>query len=97
MEMEIKQFIRNRKNRKIGIFVAMRIPETGKVHAGFSLCNKKDLFNKEFGENMALQRAVTSRVYQIPRTVLEHQDYFNNRVKRYFKVSEVNWGASVER
>lgn len=47
------KYVRNRKRRPVGVVVA-----TGKYHVGWSLCDKKDEWDKEVGMAMAVGRAV---------------------------------------
>lgn len=51
----ISQYIRNKKNQKIGVIVAEK-NSFGEVRIGWSLCNKKDEFNKALGIKIAVDR-----------------------------------------
>lgn len=55
----IFQYIRDKKNNRIGVMVA--IEEGDNIHLGFSMCHKNDIFNAERGIAIALGRAKTHR------------------------------------
>ena len=91
----IKQYVHKSK-KKVGMFVAFRDPDDNIVKAGYSLCNKKDQFDKAFAEDVAFNRASLERNFSMPRSLSSKAIEFNDRCKRYFKVDEVRWGKKVE-
>ena len=59
----ILQYVRNRHNQKCGVVVAYKKQE--KVMIGYSLCNKKDRYDKLIGLNKAINRAQSIDSFQI--------------------------------
>jgi hypothetical protein len=60
----------------------------GKVHIGWSMCNKKDTFSKKKANEIAVLRAlkwVDDPNRSIPKTLEEEMETFIYRAKRYFK------------
>ena len=53
--MKIQEYIRNKKNNKVGLLTAEQI--NGSVYVAWSKCCKKDKFNKEEGQKLCRQRA----------------------------------------
>jgi hypothetical protein len=49
------QYVRNKKNIPLGVLVAIKTPEGFRI--GYSLCNKKDRFNKNMALKIAIGRA----------------------------------------
>jgi hypothetical protein len=81
----IIQYIRNQDGRKIGALVATS--EDGKtIKIGWSLCNDKDTFNKEFAKKIAFGRAEKSfeREYIVPTKIIQNVLKFEERVCKYF-------------
>ena len=54
-EVRMIQYIRDHKRKPIGVMLAKS--HDGKMNIGFSLCCKRDKFNKEFGKRLAEIRA----------------------------------------
>lgn len=92
------QYIRKKKNRiPYGVVVAIKDIENG-YRIGYSLCNKKDRFNKKRALEIALGRAFHG-VNQIdmkhheknnvnsatPHDVNRMLSNFNERCKKYYK------------
>ncbi len=59
------QYIRDRKQRPVGVVVAYRSNQ-GLVKVGYSKCNPEDHFDKREGLNMALKRAVPVDTASVP-------------------------------
>lgn len=89
------QYIRCKKNIPHGVLVAIKTPEGFRI--GYSLCNKKDRFNKNMALKIAIGRAefVNSRDVGSPATGAEHYPphpvrkmvpAFWDRCKKYYKV-----------
>jgi len=74
------KYIKNRKNQKIGVLVAK---EKDKV--GWSLCHKKDIFDKEKALRIAIGRADVGSNKEIPNSVFIDYNEFVDRAKRYYK------------
>ena len=94
----IWQYVRDRKNRKVGVVIAYRTDE-GNIMLGWSLCNKKDKFDKTIALNKATQRAKHIGVFQkignriwsynmednVPRSITNTFINVSERAKRYYK------------
>ncbi len=82
----IKRYVRNKKNRKIGVVIAIPInKKETKYRIGWSLCSKKDIFDKEVGESLAVGRAVTGNGSRIPHTVVPVYDLVDKKVTKMLK------------
>jgi len=57
----INQYIKDSKGHKCGVLVAAKNQFTGDITIGWSLCNKRDEFNKDRGQFIALGRARKNR------------------------------------
>lgn len=93
----IWQYVRDRKNRKVGVVVAYRTDNN--IMLGWSLCNKKDKFDKIIALNKASQRArqigdfqkVGDRIWSynmednVPRSITNTFINLSQRAKRYYK------------
>lgn len=85
----IKEYIRNKKNNPQGIAVAVK--DGDQVFYGYSLCNPGDRYNKEFGMNVAINRALSKDGYALPqssktvRKIIERFLSLEKRAIRYFK------------
>jgi hypothetical protein len=70
--------------------VAIAIKLNGQVFYGYSLCNPCDKYNKEFGINIAVNRALADQ-YSLPespetiRTIVAKFKNLEARALRYFK------------
>jgi len=86
------QYVRNRKNIPHGVLVAIKTDEGFSI--GYSLCNKKDRFNKRMALKIALGRAEWSgdpeeRVPDpLPHPVRKIIPLFWERCKKYYKVTQ---------
>ena len=85
---EIIQYIRDNKRNKIGVMAAFRHNE--EVYIGWSLCSKQDVFDREFGIELAKNRAVKLFDYEyisdkFPYSILGDLEMFIDRCVRYFK------------
>ena len=92
----IIQYVRDRKNTPHGVIVALKA-EDGSFRVGYSLCNKKDRFNKQMALKIAMGRADLSschtwRLYPeslafvMPHPVKKMIPAFLDRCKKYYKV-----------
>ena len=102
LKNEIRQYIINDKNKKIGCVIAGLIPyndENGQVqyksvvHMGFSILHENDKFDKEKGIQIARGRALTGRY---PVETVKHRigrkfnvDEFKTRLVRYYKDKQI--------
>jgi hypothetical protein len=91
----LKQFIRDKKNNKVGVMVGLQADN--KVYIGISKCNTKhDLFDRDLGQGIAIERGVKLRdthlVDFVDRVSFDDLDKlagFVNRCERYFKDAEM--------
>jgi hypothetical protein len=100
----ICQYIKDNRGRRRGMIVAEKSFITGEITIGWSLCNKKDKFNKKRAHFIALGRALNSKnVYSergiylnIPKIIVDEiiQNKFLDRTRRYFKI-EVNKTVNI--
>jgi len=96
----IMEYVRDRKNAKVGVLVATKVEGGGKlrgpiVRFGWSRTNTKagDVFSKDQGLRMAMGRAQKSRnmfdvnsVFEnIPQSMDKQFKNFTKRAERYFK------------
>jgi len=84
----IRRYIRNRNGNPRGVLLAVK-REDGSVGFGWSLCNRKDSYNKDFGLNIALGRAVEGSNVTPPRPVVKLREDFLNRAAKYFRTEAV--------
>lgn len=94
----IWEYVRDRKNRKVGVVIAYRTGE-GNIMLGWSLCDKKDRFDRIIGLNKAIIRAkyldlfqkVGNRIWShnmtdnVPHSVTDTFISVSERAKRYYK------------
>jgi hypothetical protein len=83
------QYVRNKKNIPLGVLVAVKTPEGFRI--GYSLCNKKDRFNKNMALKIAIGRAgfgleLGSGESYPPHPVRKMIPAFYDRCKKYYKV-----------
>lgn len=81
------KYIRRGKNRKKGVLVA--VPVDNKVKFGWSLCHRKDRFNKDFGKKIAIERALCDRQVKLPDSIKDSMNMFVSRATRYYKDKEI--------
>jgi hypothetical protein len=80
----IVEYKRNSKKMPVGVVVA-----TGSGIIGWSLCSQADTFNKAFGLNIALNRAI--KIESLPSFMREEfilEKIPNSLIKLYVKVLE---------
>jgi hypothetical protein len=78
----IYEYVRDRNGHPLGVVVAL-----GKKEVGWSLCNKKDRFDRDFALKIASGRAMHSNIKRnkIPKKILPTLDKMEDRAKRYYK------------
>lgn len=92
------QYVRNKKRIPHGVIVAIKT--NGGFRLGYSLCNKKDSFNKKRALRIALGRAEMcdsntvgfaqmegsmGDATRVPHSVRRMMPAFTDRCKRYYK------------
>ncbi len=94
----IIEYIKDRKNRKIGLVSAAYSIADNKVLIGFSLCNtKRDKFKKDLAYDIARKRMTkykNKKFYEIeiPSSIKKKLIEFIPRIKLYYKDKEfVDW------
>jgi len=82
------QYVRSRKNIPHGVLVAIKTDDGFRM--GYSLCNKKDRFNKRMALKIALGRAEiqADEVRVLPHPVARMVPAFTSRCKKYYKVTQ---------
>ncbi len=89
----LKMYVRNNKNQKIGVLYSF-INHNKKVVFGWSLCNKRNIFNSYEGTTIAYERGlcndrfVEKNIHTIlPHTIKKSPELqkFLIRVKKYYK------------
>ena len=93
----ITEYIRNSRGEKRGVVVAIgKNDSSGRayVRIGWSLCNKKDIFDKERGMSIACGRAIKSKTNEfcigIPHTAINPIGKMVERAIRYFHTTNIN-------
>jgi hypothetical protein len=85
MNIEIIQFVRNKKRQPVGIVVARKHPD-GHVCLGWSRCCRLDRFNKNLGLELARGRTLGwVGNYRVPGDVKKVLETMKDRASRYFK------------
>lgn len=83
------QYVRNKKRIPHGVIVAIKSPEGSSTPfvCGYSICNKKDRFNKKMALKIALGRAEKFGADGAvePHDVRKMMPAFTDRCKRYYK------------
>ncbi len=76
------EFLRDSKNRKIGVVVGI-----GPELVGWSLLKKCDTFNRDVGVKLAIERAgtVDPKTPDLPRSVKSLYEKMLDRCRRYYK------------
>lgn len=86
----VVQYVRNNKRIPYGVVVGVKTPEGFAL--GYSLCNKKDRFNKKMALKIALGRATYSSckppVGVEPHDIRKMMPAFFERCKKYYKVNQ---------
>jgi hypothetical protein len=89
-------YIKDRKNRRVGVIISAKPEGSDHPLMGWSLCNiKRDTFNKYIGICKALDRLqhgnpmIDDETFFIPTTIENELERFSERVERYFKVTPV--------
>jgi hypothetical protein len=68
--------------RRVGLIVARE--DYGVIQIGYSLCNKKDVFDKNKAWEIAKTRLILPSVH-IPKSIMEDIKAMERRASRYFK------------
>lgn len=99
----ITQYIRDGKGHKRGVLAADINSNTGDVTIGWSLCNKKDEFDKVRGKSIAIGRAQNNNRSIYINEVLVHsivpdeikKDILNGFADRVIRYFHLNDGSSM--
>ena len=89
------QYIRTKDRQKIGVLIACQID--GKIRFGWSLCCKKDKFDKYRGIEIAYGRASRTCYLTIPPSIMYSFINFISRCKRYYKDKEIATSYFIKR
>lgn len=80
MGKTIYSWVRNSKGHKVGVVLA-----SGRSQIGWSLCCKKDKFDKQKALELALVRATENSKEEVPHTIKTSYEKMVKRSKAYFK------------
>jgi len=82
----ITKRIRNNKGVK-GFLVAVKKENENSYNIGFSLCNRVDEFDKDFGLALAINRALRTdrNPIIVPLSIRKSFHKFSTRAQKYFK------------
>jgi hypothetical protein len=83
----LKQYVRDKKGNPKGLVLAVISdnPDAKVVRLGWSLCSKRDRFDKGIAENIAVGRAYEGTAALIPHAVEREFSYFHKRLSRFLK------------
>jgi hypothetical protein len=81
------KYIRRRNRRPYGVFTSIFLD--GKLHVGWSLCNRKDKWDKAEGRAWANRRAATLTKQAVPASIAEEFKQFIRREKSYYRVDNI--------
>lgn len=84
----IHEYIYDKRRQLKGIWVASPTSmDPNNVNIGWALCNTKrgDRFDKSRAFDIALGRAVKVSAQDLPQSLEEGYNFFENRCKRYYK------------
>lgn len=80
----IKQYVRNKKGVPIGVLVAVQSEDKSVVSVGYSLCHKHDHFEKKKGTMIAVNRALSNKIMNVPETLEKSMKKFIKRASNYY-------------
>ena len=86
MTQQLIQYVRNKQSQPIGVVIAEKISETN-FDVGWSLCCKKDKFNKEVAFKIAAGRLRKGSNVPIPHKVEPYVNHMIERGAKYFKAT----------
>jgi hypothetical protein len=79
------QYVRNNKGQPRGVVIAFK-DNSNQVQLGWSLCNKRDKFDKQIGLHTAVERAAQQIWWtEVPDTVRKLLHEMRERSFRFFK------------
>lgn len=95
MVRRIHEYVKDMDDNRVGVFVGIGVCGSG-FDIGWSKVNVNagDVFDKEEGLAIALNRAQESKPYEqkiadVPESFLEYYKYFQGRCQRYFKCEQL--------
>lgn len=92
MTNQLVQYVRDNKNRKIGVLVAApTINSPDIINVGWSLTRRSagDKFDPVRGVEIALGRAIKTSTQIVPHSLTDEVEKFALRANRYFKDKQV--------
>ena len=93
----LHQYIYGKRHQVKGSWVATpTLKDPNVVHIGWSLCNKKDKYDKLRGFNIAFGRAYKGSTDSVPYSLKVGFYFFKKRCHRYFKDKKINIGYHEE-
>lgn len=88
----LKQYIRNNKNKRVGLLLACK-DEYGNAVIGWSKCNNHDKFDDVLAHTIAYGRLLVISNTKIPPSLLSDLFMLKSRCESYFKGSPVIFGG----
>lgn len=88
----IAEYIRDNSGKKRGLVMAV-LREDGYVGIGWSVCNKKDVFDRDRAWSIAQGRAVNGREHlngHIPSAAADAIEKMFSRASKYYHISPEN-------
>lgn len=79
---EIRKKLYNADGKHVGVAIAYKID--GAIRIGWSVCNRKDKYNKQMADKIARGRAAECSAVVPPKFVLDQLAQFATRAEKYF-------------
>lgn len=85
----IISYIKKGNHKKIGVLIAYK--KNNKVYIGYSLCNNKDTWDKDFAKELAIRRAGSwgekklPKSFPVPASIKNDFNDFISRCNKYYK------------
>jgi hypothetical protein len=84
----LKQYVRDKRGNPIGIMLS-NLNEKGELNTGYSVCHKRDNYNKKKGMMIATARLNNETMQEPPMRIEKEWNDFIDRSHRYwFKVAK---------
>jgi hypothetical protein len=92
----IFEYIKDSKGHLIGVLLALKAADDSAVAVSWSICNRRDRFDKARGVGIAMTRAhyilTQHRFYGAPiksKRITKQYDAFRARAMKYFRTDDV--------
>ena len=81
----IYKYLKGKHGQRIGVLLGCIKNDEQAFNIGWSLCHKKDRFDKEKAVKVAFLRSVNGSAAPLPRAISTEYQQFVDRCFRYFK------------